>query len=49
MKIKKMLFATEFASMGLPELKAFFPLKATGLEEVVLLHVVNIEKVAFVP
>ncbi len=49
MKIKKLLFATEFASMALPELKAFLPLKEAGLEEVVLLHVVEIEKVGFVP
>ena len=49
MKVEKLLFATEFASMALPELKALFPLKEAGLEEVVLLHVVEIEKVGFVP
>ena len=49
MKVKRLLFATEFASMALPELKAFFPLREAGLEEVILLHVVEIEKVGFVP
>ena len=49
MKIRKLLFATEFASMALPELKALCSLKETGLEEVVLLHVVEIKRVGFVP
>ena len=49
MKIKKVLFATDFRTMTLPELKALFPLKKVGLEEILFFHVIDIRDVGFVP
>ena len=49
MKIRKAMFATDFRSMTLSELKALFPLKEAGLEEIILYHVLHIEDIGFVP
>ncbi len=49
MKIKKVLFATDFRTMTLPELKALFPLKKVGMEEILFFHVIDIRDVGFVP
>lgn len=47
--MKKLLFATRFHDMALNRLKSLFPLAASGLEEIVLCHIIRVEDVGFVP
>ncbi len=47
--MKKVMFATDFETMTLSELKALLPLKEAGLEAVFLCHVLRLKEVAFVP
>ncbi len=49
MKFEKILFHTQFGPYAFNSLKSLFPLKAVGLEEVVLLFVIPREAVGFVP
>ena len=49
MKVGKAMFASDFETMTLSELKALLPLKEVGLEEIILYHVLQIEDVGFVP
>ncbi len=49
MSIRKILFATKFRELSFDALTTLLELKEAGLEEVVLLHVIEREKVGFVP
>jgi nucleotide-binding universal stress UspA family protein len=49
MKFKKILFNTRFREMALGALEALLDLKKVGLKEVVLVHVIEREELAFVP
>jgi len=49
MKYEKILFHTRFREMALSALEALLDLTKVGLKEVVLVHVILREKVAFVP
>ncbi len=49
MAIRKVLFATKFRELSFDALNALLELKEAGLEEVILLHVIEREKVAYVP
>jgi len=49
MKFEKILFHTRFREMALSALEALLDLTKVGLKEVVLVHVIPREKVAFVP
>jgi len=49
MKFEKILFHTRFREMALSALEALLDLTKAGLKEVVLVHVISREKVAFVP
>ncbi|MFH1977132.1 MAG: universal stress protein [Pseudomonadota bacterium] len=49
MKFKKILFHTRFREMALGALEALLDLTKAGLKEVVLVHVIQREEVAFVP
>lgn len=49
MKFEKILFHTQFREMALSSLEALLDLTKTGLKEVVLVHVIQREEVAFVP
>jgi nucleotide-binding universal stress UspA family protein len=49
MGIKKILFSTKFRDLALDSLNVFIGLKKVGLEEIVLLYVIEIEEVGFVP
>lgn len=49
MKFEKILFHTRFREMALSALEALLDLTKIGLKEVVLVHVISREKVAFVP
>jgi len=49
MPFKKILFHTLFREQAFNSLKAVLALKAAGLQEVVLTHVVPRDEVAFVP
>ena len=49
MKFEKILFYTRFREMALSALEALLDLKKVGLKEIVLVHVIPREKVAFVP
>ncbi|KPJ63639.1 MAG: hypothetical protein AMJ45_07175 [Syntrophobacter sp. DG_60] len=49
MEIKKILFPTKFRELAFDSLVALTDLKRAGLEEVILLHIIEIEKVGFTP
>ena len=49
MSIRKILFATRFRELSFDALRALLEFKEAGLEEIVLLHVIEREKVGFVP
>jgi len=49
MKFEKILFNTRFREMALSALEELLDLTKVGLKEVVLVHVIEREKVAFVP
>ena len=49
MSIRKILFATRFRELSFDALSTLLELKEAGLEEIVLLHVIEREKVGFVP
>ena len=49
MAIHKILFPTKFRELSFDALSALLELKEAGLEEVVLLHVIEREQVGFVP
>jgi ribonuclease BN (tRNA processing enzyme) len=49
MQFKKILFHTRFREHAFNSLQAVLALKAAGLQEVVLTHVVPRDEVAFVP
>ncbi|NTU59429.1 MAG: universal stress protein [Deltaproteobacteria bacterium] len=46
---KKVLFPTLFEALALPCVELLYPLKAAGLEEIVLLHVIDRDDVGYVP
>lgn len=49
MEIKRILFATKFGEVAFDALLSLFDLKRTGLEEIVLTHIIPRDEVAFVP
>ena len=49
MKIKKLLFVTDFEQLWFDALQSLMDLRKAGLEHVIFLHVIKREKVAFVP
>lgn len=49
MKIEKILFPTKFRDLALNSLEQLYPLKATGLKEVVLCYIIPRDEVGFVP
>lgn len=49
MKFEKILFNTRFREMALNAIEALLDLTKAGLKEVILVHVIEREKVAFVP
>jgi nucleotide-binding universal stress UspA family protein len=49
MKIERILFPTRFRELSFNCLESLFPLKEAGLREIDLLHIIEREKVGFVP
>lgn len=49
MPIKKMIYATKFRELSHAALSDFLDLQKVGLEEIILLHVIQREEVAYVP
>jgi len=49
MKIEKILFHTRFRELAFNSLKSILDLKAAGLKEIVLTHIIPLEESAFVP
>ncbi len=47
MKIKKLLFPTNFEELSFPTVEALYKLKSSGLEEIVFLFVIDRDEVAF--
>jgi len=48
-KLKKILFATEFNALNLEALLSLLDLKLAGMEEIILTHIIPRDQVAFVP